>query len=65
MKTGEWNHQVLKRMGKNGEMSFAIHEIFYDDAGDKENKMINSYPHIVTLDHKLAEDNDVTIEVGE
>lgn len=28
-----WNHRVIKRKYDTGEVFFAIHEVFYDDAG--------------------------------
>lgn len=29
-----WNHRVVKRTYPNGDVSFGIHEVFYDDNGN-------------------------------
>lgn len=28
-----WNHRVVKRTHPNGDVSFGIHEVYYDDDG--------------------------------
>ena len=29
-----WNHRVVKRTYPNGDVSFGIHEVYYDDNGN-------------------------------
>lgn len=29
-----WSHRVVRRQYPSGEVSFALHEVYYDDAGE-------------------------------